>query len=249
MKEIARFCYGSQNYGLDGPDSDKDYKVIMRPSWDDLYTKREVSLSDMDFSYDHEHYSAMDCRQFDSLLHKCNPNILEMVYSTDINYNNTDMYNYIICAKDLLSKGYIALHWKEFYAASQGLALNALNRYGATPKAVSRSWYISQLVEDVALHDFHMGVFTWRDNWYSTNARKIRYETDKLSELDLLLTSRYIKDRFTYNKGTLENEAKNWIDTHQHEVENLYTAAAQLTNIMKELVLNELKEELHFEFV
>lgn len=248
MKEIARILYGSQNYGLDSSDSDKDYKVIMCPHWNDLYTKRDVRPSDMDFSYDHEHYSPMDCRQFDSLLHKCNPNILEMVYSIDINYNNDDMPSYINRAKDLLSNGYIALHWKEFYAASQGLALNTLKRYGAIPKAVSRSWYILQLVESVAFHDFCMGAFIWRDNWYSEEARDIRYN-EQFNEDKLSVLAEAIKNNFIDKKERLERQAANWIDAHPIDVSDLYQAAAQLIDDMKELVLYELKEELRFEFI
>lgn len=248
MKEIARFLYGSQNYGLESADSDKDYKVIMCPHWNDLYTKRDVSPSDMDFSYDREHYSPIDCRQFDSLLHKCNPNILEIIYSIDFKYTNGDMRKYIWWAKELLARGYIALHWKEFYAASQGLALNALKRYGATRKTVSRAWYILKLVQEVASHDFSMRTFIWRNNWYSEKAREIRYK-NQFTEDELITLAEYVKNEFISNKEKLEQEVKNWIDTHQIEITTLYIISDHLTDIMKNLVLYELKEELHFDFI
>lgn len=243
MREIACILYGSNNYELDSPNSDKDYKVIMCPQWDDLYTKRDVSLSDMDSSYDHEHYSPIDCRQFDRLLHKCNPNILELVYSIEFNSTNDAMCEYISYAKYLLSAGYIALHWRNFYAACQGIAFNTIKRYGETYKAVSRAWYFLELVKSIPLHGFHMGVFTWRGNWYNKEARAIRYNTtDNLSSL-----VDYIKNEFTNNKEQLAARADQWIKNHPTDVRDLYKISTQLTDKMQNLVLNELTEELNLE--
>ena len=42
MREVARVLYGSQNYGLDTPESDRDYKVLMCPEFDDLYHGRKL---------------------------------------------------------------------------------------------------------------------------------------------------------------------------------------------------------------
>ena len=37
MVELAKVLYGSQNYGLDGEDSDRDYKLVLCPGFDELY--------------------------------------------------------------------------------------------------------------------------------------------------------------------------------------------------------------------
>lgn len=241
MKEVARVLYGSQNYNLDNAQSDKDYKVLLCPSWDDLYRMKKVSKSDA--TGDSEHNSPMDCRQFNTLLLRGNTNVLEMVYSTEWHYNE-DMQQYIMHAKDLLSYGYLALVWPDFYAATQGMALNSLQRYGANPKAVSRSWYLYQLAQYVHDHDFAMFTNCWRNEDYAAKARELRFGPNMPSAEEYQRMADLVLDNFTDNKASFAADAKLWMGAHPERVERLKARAELLTAEMKDLVLHELMEEL-----
>lgn len=73
--------FGSHNYNLNDEDSDKDYKLFVLPTFDDLYggqhfTKQSTS--------DSEDYSIHDIRKIPDLFWKANINFLEMLYSKDV---------------------------------------------------------------------------------------------------------------------------------------------------------------------
>ena len=240
MKEIGRVLIGSQNYGLDGPDSDKDYKVLLCPSFYDMYNMKKVSAGDMPEDSGKEHESPMDVRQFDSLVHKCNPNVLEMVFSIEWHYNSKKMREYISRAKELLSFGWIALNWDGFYAATMGMAYNALKRYGATPKAVSRALYLYYLTLYIADHNFNMGTYSWRDNWFSNDAKILRFGPAMPSDEEYKKIAEEIMNKFHNNKDELANKAREWVKDNPEKVVELKRQAAALSEQMKNIVLSEM---------
>ena len=139
MFEVARVLYGSQNYGLDNFDSDKDYKVLMCPSFYDLYKSTILEQGHLPEKYDKAHYSVMDARTFNRLLLKGNPNVLEMLFSVEWSQVQVEFDLFLNNARELLEKGYLALQWDNFYNATKGLIFNSVKRYGTdNPKAVSR---------------------------------------------------------------------------------------------------------------
>jgi len=176
MKEVARVLYGSQNYGLSGADSDKDYKVLFCPSYSDLYDFTKVSTSDLPAFYDKEHVSPVDCRQFDNLVLKCNPNTLEMLFSTEWVFQENVVEEYVERAKDLLKSGYLRLKYKEFYLATKGLVFNSLDGYGVNAKSISRAYYFQQMLFDLVEENFYMDENTWRNKPYVEQAYKLRFE-------------------------------------------------------------------------
>lgn len=239
MKEVGRVLIGSQNYGLDGPDSDKDYKILLCPSFYDMYNMKKVSVGDMPEGYDKEHESPMDVRQFDSLVHKCNPNVLEMIFSIKWIYGRK-MHDYVLNAKRLLANGWIALNWDIFYAATMGMALNTLKRYGATPKAVSRASYLYYLTLYIADHNFNMGTYSWRDNWFSNDARALRFGSSTVSENEYPLLAKEIITKFHENKDRLSREAQEWVEDNPEEAVELKGRAAALSEQMRNIVLSEM---------
>ena len=83
MKVAARILVGSQNYSLSGPDSDYDYKLLMVPSFDDLYNYHKVDKHDLPQQYDPEHYSVISVMTFDKNVRAGNVNALEMLFSSE----------------------------------------------------------------------------------------------------------------------------------------------------------------------
>lgn len=179
MNKIAAIIrYGSQNYGLKCPDSDSDYKILVYPSFADLYnskTKHELPLP-----YDSEHYSTMDLRQFDKLLRKGNPNIIELLFSNyqNINFDNVFWHTYWEQVHVLYENGYVAQVWPQFVSAVKGMIFQYLdNEYSR--KNVARAWYWMCFLFEVYMDEGKITAETWQHTGISM-ARKIRF-----GEIDL----------------------------------------------------------------
>ncbi|MBM7866394.1 hypothetical protein GTO89_07185 [Heliobacterium gestii] len=87
MTEIARLAgrevilsalVGAHNYHLEGAGSDEDWKHIVLPSFDDLYSKRAFASAETSPDCD---YTAHDLRRFAELIRKGNPYFLEILFS------------------------------------------------------------------------------------------------------------------------------------------------------------------------
>lgn len=246
MYEVARVLYGSQNLGLSGPDSDKDYKVLLCPTYKDLYNSHKVEKGDL-ANFDHEHYSPIDVRQFNKLVLKCNPNILEALFSVEWDYTDKRLETYVKCAQMLLRQGYLALYWKEFYAAMTGLVLNSLKRYGETnPKSVSRACYLFNLTNYLVANDFSLDYLTWRNNFYSDYSRDIRFNSDAY---DLQAISGSVKYHLEDKKEEFQRRADSWCYDHNsgndYLVDTLNMKAANLNKLMYDFVKARMQEEFN----
>ena len=69
---------GSHNYNLNTPESDKDYKVFVLPTFDDLYFNNSFSKS---YIGETEDFDTHDIRKCSSLWYKANVNFLEVLFS------------------------------------------------------------------------------------------------------------------------------------------------------------------------
>ena len=74
---LGRFLIGSNNYNLDLPDSDKDYKEIVMPNFTDLYFNRTLNAQ-ID-----EHKSLVDYRFFCQKLAKANASYIYILVSKE----------------------------------------------------------------------------------------------------------------------------------------------------------------------
>ncbi|MET3508292.1 DNA polymerase beta superfamily protein [Halalkalibacter oceani] len=72
---------GSHNYNLNTPDSDKDYKVFVIPTFDDLYKGNRYSKSVVTDTHDYDYH---DIRQLSNLFWRSNINFIEVLYSNEI---------------------------------------------------------------------------------------------------------------------------------------------------------------------
>ena len=77
---IGVFCQGSQNYGLDTPNSDIDTKCIITPTWEELcLNKKPVSTTHI--LDNEEHLDAKDIRLYIQCFQKQNLNFLEILFT------------------------------------------------------------------------------------------------------------------------------------------------------------------------
>lgn len=238
MKEIANILYGSQNYGLSNSDSDKDYKVLLCPEFEDFYNYHKVDKQDLPNGYDHEHYSPMSVIQFHSLLMKGNPNCIEMLFSVETNSQNGGFLRYIMRMRELYHESYVALVWDNFYSAIKGMIINGISREGNTPKMVSRAYYLFKLTEYIRRHNFAIGSYTWRNDDATLAAKRIREEID---QHNLNMIGDNVIRLFNANSRDFSNAAKEYAANNLVDVSQ---SIATINKRMKNLVAIYLSEEL-----
>lgn len=72
--------FGSHNYNLNTPSSDRDYKVFLVPNLNDLYDGVEINENHVS---EEEDYSVHDIRKLTVLFWKSNINFLEIMFSQE----------------------------------------------------------------------------------------------------------------------------------------------------------------------
>lgn len=81
---LFKALVGSHNYNLNTETSDKDYKVFVLPTFDDLYYGEKVSKSK---TSDTEDISIHDIRMLTKMLYKSNVNFIEVLFSKEFVFN------------------------------------------------------------------------------------------------------------------------------------------------------------------
>lgn len=200
MHEVGRALYGSNNYGLAGPDSDKDYKVFLCPDFEDLYNCHTADKNDLPKGYDPEHYSVLDVRKFASLVANGNFNALEYLFSRDF-CGDKGLYNWCDHARSYYSDRYLMFVWPTFIASLEGLMKNSLSRYGENRKSVSRAYYMYKFAENLFLHNFAILPIFWRCSNFSEEAREMRFNENYLLPSAAMLFADLAKLKEEANKA------------------------------------------------
>lgn len=78
---VFKALVGSHNYNLNTPESDKDYKLFVLPTFDDLYLRKDYTSSTNSTEEDIVVY---DIRKLSSLFYKANVNYIEVLYSKEL---------------------------------------------------------------------------------------------------------------------------------------------------------------------
>ena len=155
MKEVGRALYGSQNYKLSNENSDKDYKVFLCPSFNDLYRAHKADKGDLPHGLDSEHYSVLDVRKFADLVKVGNVNCLEYLFSLELT-GNDKFLNWCAQARELYGKGYLATVWPTFFSSLKGMVGNSLDHYGVTRKSMSRVYFLYMFAMTVVQDNFQV---------------------------------------------------------------------------------------------
>ena len=239
MKPIAQILVGSQNYKLDGPDSDFDYKLLMMPDFNDFYNYHKVDKHDLPEGYDPEHYSVMSVLTFDKNVRNGNVNALEMLFSTYIN-SGKDIELYLSAARQAYSEGYLFIVWDKFIATIEGLIKNSLNRNGANRKTVSRALYLIYLCHYIAQHDFEISIETWSAEDVYKRPRELRYNDSielptKETIFHMIDTMKIITDNYCDYHRLMNSES---------ELNLIASWDDDLAKYMKDTVKEYLRREL-----
>ena len=87
-QEVFRSLVGSHNYNLNTKSSDKDHKVFVLPTFDDLYFNRSYSKSVIGQDVD---LNIHDLRKAPDLWFKANINFLEVLFSEEIRLDKENL--------------------------------------------------------------------------------------------------------------------------------------------------------------
>lgn len=181
MKILAKILRGSQNYNLNGEDSDKDYYYIVMPSVQDLMNFKERSGK---YIEDGQEY--WDVRKFFKGLFTGHFNTLELLFSTEAEFYDKDFYNlyeYLVS-----SAYYIAFENKdELYRTTAGLAYNCYLNYQKTNdrKQLARAYWATYFLKRLREDDFQLNEESYRGK-FSERARRIRFEDVLVDEVEML---------------------------------------------------------------
>ena len=228
MKELVTLLYGSQNYKLDTPESDCDFKILVTPSFDDLYFERKPGQV---VDYDPEHYSYMDIRKYHELIKKGNYNATEMLFTTTRYYatESSLVADYFNTWQEVYNNGYLYFMWDNFFNSLRGSATNFLHRCGYTNKTIARAYYYCLLGFNILREGFVMNEESWRGPNITQLPRFVRFQADDANLM------KYNNNFFTQ----LLNELKELGQIMKENVElktNLWPRIAQLDRYNKMIV-------------
>lgn len=116
---VGKFLYGSQNYNLSTPESDKDYKWVEVPNWNELFY-RETLNRQVD-----ENNSVWDLRDFCKNLMKANPNALELLFSIEQEYFDEELKELLDFVREHLFV-FIGKNFQVLFLALLGMESNAM---------------------------------------------------------------------------------------------------------------------------
>ena len=83
-KVVFTALVGSENYGLNDVTSDKDYKVFVLPTLENIYLGEKCGTS---FNGEKCDIDVYDVRNLESLIFKSNPSFIEVLFSEDLYVN------------------------------------------------------------------------------------------------------------------------------------------------------------------
>ena len=168
---LGNFLVGSNNYNLDLPDSDKDYKGVVMPNFTDLYFNKTLNAQ-ID-----EHESLVDYRFFCQKLIKANPNYIEMLFSKEKEFLDDGFAQIFELARETLPS-FLRLSWDNFVLATLSMARNSLKRTDQESKMVARAVFLCHLLERAYEKNGELINSDWTDH----NFRAIRVDNSAFKE-------------------------------------------------------------------
>jgi len=162
---VVKSLVGSHNYNLNTPSSDRDYKLFVCPTFNDLYDGTRYVKSEQSATVD---YTVADIRNLSDLFWKANVNFIEILFSVDLYYHAG--LSWIFKNAELLAtmnlpvfyKSAIAMHHNKMNDMHKGTSTTAdiVKRYGYDTKQASHALRLLYTVAHVA-NGLTMGQALW----------------------------------------------------------------------------------------
>lgn len=197
---MFKFLYGSQNYGLSVPESDEDWFVVCFPTRENLFSGKEVTGHN-----EEKHETYWDIRKLFNLVLKGNFNALELLFSTEIDYDedNPELILYLDLLK-ILAKIVARKRKYPFYHSLYGMAQNTRYRWEKAEteeqkrKFAARYNWMVEFLDNFQQNGYNLNEDAFRGGWIKFS-QKIRWgeaEVDmaKLKERMRFLEAYYDSD-------------------------------------------------------
>lgn len=114
---------GSHNYNLVTPTSDKDKKVFVLPTFEDLYKGNMYSKATVGETED---YDVHDIRKLSQLFYKANVNFLEVLYTTEFGFaGDARLHNHVMKIYDMKDE-IVTMNLPYLFNACGGMYLNKM---------------------------------------------------------------------------------------------------------------------------
>ncbi len=241
-RELAfKALVGSANYNLSTAESDKDYKVFVLPTFNDLYHGKLYTESKFNESFDEDYH---DIRKLSSLFWKSNVNFVEVLFSTNITINESDLIKEslenIFAMKDEIA----AMNLPYLYKACKGM-------YFSKAKYIEKGnegthYLVEKFGYDTksAMHAFRIMDFIERfaESGFTDFKGAMQYDEKDRNSMLVIKNGEYTKDEYF----TLVEEKMMTFE----QLENVYNRQPvredikdALENILYQLVFNKICNE------
>ncbi|WP_088105837.1 DNA polymerase beta superfamily protein [Halalkalibacter urbisdiaboli] len=164
-KQAFKALVGSVNYNLATPESDKDYKVFVIPTFTDLYHRTLYSDSVVGAAVDEEIH---DIRKLVNLFWKSNVNFVEVLFSKEIIIQESDSVKQYIHNLITLRNEIAAMNLPYLYKACNGMYVSKskliekgnegtrhlVDEIGYDTKSAMHAYRILDFIERFAANDF-----------------------------------------------------------------------------------------------
>lgn len=124
-EEIFRALVGSHNYNLNTPESDKDYKVFVLPTFEDLYYGRFYSENIVGKEVDTDTH---DVRKLVDFFWKANPNFQELLFSKEIHTANFEKYQWFVDELLEMRDDIITMNLPKMFSSVRGMHFSRIKR-------------------------------------------------------------------------------------------------------------------------
>lgn len=168
--------YGSQNFGYDTPESDKDWVEIVIPSWNDIIELR--ALSNEDIAADNTHIKQRDIRIQLRFFKNAHFNSYQLLYSKA--YINCDDFEWFINNRERIVRHNI---YQSYLSNSRNI-YNMLSDTNFEPKQITRAYVFNTLLKRL-LDNKEFRIYceesgTYREWLNSIDKNKRRIEAEKI---------------------------------------------------------------------
>lgn len=210
---LGKFLIGSNNYNLDLPESDKDYKIIVAPTFEDLFYNKTLNKQIDDNT------SQVDFRFFFQKLLKGNPNYIEMLFSQEKIFYD-ERLEFLFSMSKIILPSILRLKWSNFVSAVKGLAYNSIKHTDKESKMLARCMFFLHLLETTYKND---GILRDED-WVNHNFRAIRSNKELQKEAKAKLP-----ELFNFDKK---------LEPRAYDQVNLLNTEELVKNVFKEYLTN-----------
>ncbi|WP_332629479.1 DNA polymerase beta superfamily protein [Halalkalibacter flavus] len=245
---VLKALVGSENYNLSTPESDKDYKFFVIPTFDDLYHSKLPTSSKVGEGVDEEFH---DIRKVLSLWWKSNVNFMEVLFSVDYTINDIDWINKKITCLLLMRDEIAKMNLPYLYKACSGMYISKsksietgnsntkhlVKQFGYDTKSAMHAYRILDFIERFAKYNFtnFKGAIQYDDagRKFMLSIKNGDYTLEQFKELvnDKLVSFKQLED--VYMTQPILEEVKS-------EVENI------IYQLVLDSTLNELRMKTKF---